>query len=76
MAVLGDMAELGEHTGPAHVEIGQCAANLKIGQLFTVGKNSAATAQAGCLLVLDDHGTVSIESNSGFTVLGVPPPLR
>ena len=46
VAVLGDMAELGAHTGPAHVEIGQCAANLKIGQLFTVGKNSAATAQA------------------------------
>jgi UDP-N-acetylmuramoyl-tripeptide--D-alanyl-D-alanine ligase len=46
VAVLGDMAELGAHTEAAHVEIGKYAAELKIGQLFTVGKNSAATAQA------------------------------
>ena len=46
VAVLGDMAELGAHTEPAHVEIGRRAAELKIGQLFTVGKNSAATARA------------------------------
>jgi UDP-N-acetylmuramoyl-tripeptide--D-alanyl-D-alanine ligase len=46
VAVLGDMAELGTHTEEAHVEIGRRAGELKIGQLFTVGKNSAATAQA------------------------------
>jgi UDP-N-acetylmuramoyl-tripeptide--D-alanyl-D-alanine ligase len=46
VAVLGDMAELGAQTGAAHAEIGRRAAELKIGQLFTVGKNSAATAQA------------------------------
>ena len=46
VAVLGDMAELGAHTEAAHVEIGRCAAELKIGQLFTVGKNAAVTAQA------------------------------
>ena len=46
VAVLGDMAELGAHTEPAHAEIGKFAAALKIGQLFTVGKNSAATAKA------------------------------
>jgi len=46
VAVLGDMAELGAHSEPAHVEVGRHAAKLKIGQLFTVGKNSAATAQA------------------------------
>jgi UDP-N-acetylmuramoyl-tripeptide--D-alanyl-D-alanine ligase len=46
VAVLGEMAELGAHTEAAHVEIGKFAAKLKIGQLFTVGKNSAATAKA------------------------------
>jgi UDP-N-acetylmuramoyl-tripeptide--D-alanyl-D-alanine ligase len=46
VAVLGDMAELGAHSEPAHAEVGRRAAELKIGQLFTVGKNSAATAQA------------------------------
>ena len=46
VAVLGDMAELGAQTEAAHVEIGRRAAELQIGQLFTVGKNSAATARA------------------------------
>ncbi|MDR3457641.1 MAG: UDP-N-acetylmuramoyl-tripeptide--D-alanyl-D-alanine ligase [Verrucomicrobiae bacterium] len=46
VAVLGDMAELGAHGEAAHAEIGRLAAELKIGQLFTVGKNSVATAQA------------------------------
>jgi UDP-N-acetylmuramoyl-tripeptide--D-alanyl-D-alanine ligase len=46
VAVLGDMAELGAHGEAAHAEIGRLAAELKIGQLFTVGKNSAATAKA------------------------------
>ena len=46
VAILGDMAELGAQTEAAHAEIGKFAAELKIGQLFTVGKNSAATAKA------------------------------
>jgi UDP-N-acetylmuramyl pentapeptide synthase len=46
VAILGDMAELGAHNAAAHVEVGKRAAELKIGQLFTVGKNSAVTAQA------------------------------
>jgi UDP-N-acetylmuramoyl-tripeptide--D-alanyl-D-alanine ligase len=46
VAVLGDMAELGAQSEPAHAEIGRRAAELKIGQLFTVGKNSAVTARA------------------------------
>jgi UDP-N-acetylmuramoyl-tripeptide--D-alanyl-D-alanine ligase len=46
VAVLGDMAELGAQTEAAHVEIGKFAAELKIGQLFAVGKNSAVTAKA------------------------------
>jgi len=46
VAVLGDMAELGEHTEAAHREIGRRAAELGIGQLFVVGKMAAVTAQA------------------------------
>ena len=46
VAVLGDMAELGAQTEAAHVEIGKFAAELKIGQLFAVGENSAVTAKA------------------------------
>ena len=46
VAVLGDMAELGAHGEAAHAEIGRLAAELKIGQLFTVGKNSTVTAKA------------------------------
>jgi len=46
VAVLGDMGELGAHTEAAHMEVGKRAAELGIGQLFTVGKMSAATAKA------------------------------
>ncbi len=46
VAVLGDMNELGAHSEAAHLEVGKRAAELGIGQLFTVGKMSAATAQA------------------------------
>jgi UDP-N-acetylmuramoyl-tripeptide--D-alanyl-D-alanine ligase len=46
VAVLGDMAELGATGSAAHEEIGRRAAELKIGQLFTVGANSALTARA------------------------------
>ncbi len=46
VAVLGDMAELGEHGAAAHAEMGRLAADLKINQLFAVGKMAAVTAQA------------------------------
>jgi UDP-N-acetylmuramoyl-tripeptide--D-alanyl-D-alanine ligase len=46
VAVLGDMEELGAHSEAAHAEIGRRAAELGIGQLFTVGKMSAFTAKA------------------------------
>jgi UDP-N-acetylmuramoyl-tripeptide--D-alanyl-D-alanine ligase len=46
VAVLGDMAELGAHTDAAHTEVGRRAAELKIGQLFAVGKAAAVMAQA------------------------------
>jgi len=46
VAVLGDMEELGAHSGAAHAEVGRRVAELKIGQLFTIGKMSAVTAGA------------------------------
>jgi UDP-N-acetylmuramoyl-tripeptide--D-alanyl-D-alanine ligase len=46
VAVLGDMEELGAHSESAHAEVGKRAAELKIGQLFVVGKMAAVTAKA------------------------------
>jgi UDP-N-acetylmuramoyl-tripeptide--D-alanyl-D-alanine ligase len=44
VAVLGDMAELGEHTAAAHEEIGRRAAELKIDRVVAVGKFAKGTA--------------------------------
>lgn len=46
VAVLGDMAELGAHSEPAHAEVGRCAAELGVGQLFAVGRFAPIMAQA------------------------------
>jgi UDP-N-acetylmuramoyl-tripeptide--D-alanyl-D-alanine ligase len=46
VAVLGDMEELGAHSEASHEEIGRRAAELKIGQLFAVGKMSGVVAKA------------------------------
>jgi len=45
-AVLGDMAELGAQTRPAHEEAGRRAAQLGVDRLFAVGKMAAVTAGA------------------------------
>jgi len=52
VAVLGDMAELGAHSEPAHEEVGRRAAELGIEQLFAVGRMApllARGARAGGL---------------------------
>jgi UDP-N-acetylmuramoyl-tripeptide--D-alanyl-D-alanine ligase len=46
VAVLGDMEELGAQTEAAHAEVGRRAAELKIGQLFVIGKMATTTAKA------------------------------
>src|ERR1043166_9542108 len=46
IAVLGDMAELGEFTEEAHVEVGRRAAELGLDQLLTVGEWAEETASA------------------------------
>ncbi|MEI8040765.1 MAG: UDP-N-acetylmuramoyl-tripeptide--D-alanyl-D-alanine ligase [Verrucomicrobiota bacterium] len=45
VAVLGDMAELGVHSEAAHEEIGSCAAQWGVGQLFAVGKMAPVMAR-------------------------------
>jgi UDP-N-acetylmuramoyl-tripeptide--D-alanyl-D-alanine ligase len=52
VAVLGDMAELGQSSGPAHAEVGRRAAELGLDQLFAIGTRAAelaAAARAGGL---------------------------
>ena len=46
IAVLGDMAELGEHSAAAHTEVGRKTAELGVSRLVTVGKMASLTAQA------------------------------
>lgn len=46
VAVLGDMAELGAQSHSAHVEVGELAARLGVGQLYTVGKMAEVLANA------------------------------
>jgi UDP-N-acetylmuramoyl-tripeptide--D-alanyl-D-alanine ligase len=46
VAVLGDMAEQGAQSEAAHEEVGRRAAELGIGQLFTIGKMASVTARA------------------------------
>jgi UDP-N-acetylmuramoyl-tripeptide--D-alanyl-D-alanine ligase len=46
VAVLGDMEELGVHSEAAHAEVGRRVAELKIGQLFAVGKMAGVIAKA------------------------------
>jgi UDP-N-acetylmuramoyl-tripeptide--D-alanyl-D-alanine ligase len=57
VAVLGDMGELGLHSEAAHEEIGRCAAELGVGQLFAVGHMAPVIARgargAGLLRVLE-----------------------
>jgi UDP-N-acetylmuramoyl-tripeptide--D-alanyl-D-alanine ligase len=46
VAVLGDMAELGEHSAAAHEEVGRRSAELRLSSLVTVGRFARVTAEA------------------------------
>ncbi len=46
VAVLGDMAELGEQSDAAHEEIGRLAAELDVDQLFAIGNRAGLMADA------------------------------
>jgi UDP-N-acetylmuramoyl-tripeptide--D-alanyl-D-alanine ligase len=46
IAVLGEMRELGDETESGHREVGECAAELGVDQLITIGETGALIAQA------------------------------
>lgn len=46
VAVLGDMAELGEHSEEAHAEVGRQAAETGVSQLFAIGKMAPVMARS------------------------------
>ncbi len=67
VAVLGDMAELGKHSPDAHAEVGRCAAELKVDQLFAVGKMAGvmgAAARAAGLMRVHELGEVETAANA------------
>ena len=54
VAVLGDMAELGEHTEAAHREIGRRSAELGVNRLIAVGRWARTTGEAARTAGLKD----------------------
>ena len=54
VAVLGDMAELGEHTAAAHREVGRRVGELGIHRLVAVGKWAKETAEAARVVGVKD----------------------
>jgi UDP-N-acetylmuramoyl-tripeptide--D-alanyl-D-alanine ligase len=66
VAVLGDMAELGEESESAHMEVGRCAAELGVGQLFAVGSMARQMARgaraAGLHRVIEFPGVEAAKS--------------
>lgn len=61
VAVLGDMAELGEHSTAAHIEVGQSAAECGVDRLLAVGRYAgvmATAARAAGLKEVSEHSEV------------------
>jgi UDP-N-acetylmuramoyl-tripeptide--D-alanyl-D-alanine ligase len=67
IAVLGDMAELGVHSAEAHAEVGRHAAELRLDQLFAVGRMAGvmgAAARAAGLARVNESGEVEAAANA------------
>jgi len=67
VAVLGDMNELGAYSEAAHAEIGRRAAELKIGQLFAIGRMApvvAGAARAAGLMRVIEFESVEAAQNA------------
>jgi UDP-N-acetylmuramoyl-tripeptide--D-alanyl-D-alanine ligase len=67
VAVLGDMAELGNHSEAAHEEVGRKAAENGVSQLFAVGRMApllARGARAGGLMRVIELADVSAACNA------------
>ena len=74
LAVLGDMAELGQHSAAAHTEIGRRAAELNIHHLLAVGRwapQTAAGARAGGLDGVSEYADVA-EAAAALRRIAVP----
>jgi UDP-N-acetylmuramoyl-tripeptide--D-alanyl-D-alanine ligase len=79
IAVLGEMAELGEHSAAAHAEVGRRTAEFGIIQLVTVGRMAGLTAQAArdaglaevteCRDVVEAAATVKRLARDGDVIL-------
>ncbi len=54
VAVLGDMAELGQHTAAAHQAVGRCAAESGVASLYAVGRMAAVTAEGARQAGMDE----------------------
>ena len=75
IAVLGDMAELGKESAAAHAEVGRCAAEAGVEQLFAVGQMAAlmgaAARDAGLLRVIElPSGDVAADAVNRFVRRG------
>ena len=67
IAVLGDMAELGRLNVEAHGEVGRCAAEMQVDQLFAVGKMAevmGAAARSAGLMKVTELGDVETTANA------------
>jgi len=60
VAVLGDMLELGGHTGPAHQEIGRLAAQAGVALLVTVGQHARGIAEGALAAGLGAQRVVAV----------------
>ena len=60
VAVLGDMLELGAHTGPAHHNIGGLAAEAGLALLVTVGPHARGIAEGALAAGLAAHRVVAV----------------
>ena len=76
VAVLGDMAELGEQSDAAHEEIGRLAAELNVNQLFAIGNRAGLMANAARAAGLQgvaefaDPGTAAVGAVKEFLKAG------
>ena len=68
VAVLGDMAELGQHSVAAHVEVGRRAAELGVNRLFAVGKMAGHLAGAARAAGLSAVTEIAEVAGAGETV--------
>lgn len=58
IAVLGEMGELGAEAERGHAEVGECAAELRVDQLITIGEIAATMSEAAKAAGLENSANV------------------